>query len=133
MVYLAQATADFILTMFPNFPSLGVTPHKLLTSSSTATSAGTAHLLFGAYDGLSQLNNSEVVLVYVAASAGGVYSIQGNNLGLVSQGLMIAPATTGEPAYFLMQMRAGDASGLHFFRFTTNNGIADWSVFRRLP
>ena len=119
--------------MFSTIPNFGVTPHKLLTSGSTATSAGTAHLLFGAYNGLSQLNNSEVVLVHVGASGGGTFSIQGNNLGVVAEGLMIAPATTGEPAWFLMQMRAGDASGLHFFRFTTNNGIADWSVFRRLP
>src|SRR3990167_3977245 len=133
MVYLAQATADFILIMFPTIPNFGVTPHKLLTSGSTATSAGTAHLLFGTYNGLSQLSNSDVVLVSVGDSAGGVFTIQGNNLGIINEGLKIAPATTGEPAWFLMQMRAGDASGLHIFRITTNNGIADWSVFRRLP
>ena len=119
--------------MFPLFPDAGVTPHALLTSVSTATSAGTAHLLFGNYQGLSQLNNSEVVLLHVSASAGGAYTIQNVNTGIVGEGMMVNPAAIGEPAWFLLQMRAGDASGLHMFRFTTNNGIAGWSLFRRLP
>ena len=105
----------------------------LVASGSTATSAGPAELLFGSYQGLSTLNNSEVVLIRVGASEGGIFFVGGDNTLNTLTGIRLG-FTVGVPfSVFLNPMRTGEASGLHLRRQTTDNGIADWAIWRRLP
>lgn len=100
--------------------------YDLVAAGSTATSAAGAHLLFGAYQGLSLLNNGEVVNLQLFASANHLRvwnSTVTNNTGFRLEG----NATVDWPA-----MRAGTASALHVARETANNASWNWTVFRRV-
>ena len=100
----------------------------ILSAGSTATSAATAHLLFGNITGLSTVNNEEVVHLQIYASAFGVRlwnSTVSNNIGY-----RIDTNTTVEwPA-----MRAGTASLLHIANDTASaNASINWTIFTRSP
>lgn len=99
--------------------------HSLLAAGSTATSAATAHLLFGNYAGLSDLHNDDVVNLVVSASANPAKlwnSTVTNDVGFRVEG----GATVEWPP-----MRAGAASLLHVARETANNASMIWTITRR--
>src|SRR3990167_3434675 len=99
-----------------------------IRSGSTATSAATAHLLFGAYNALSNLNSKDVLLIQVQASAAnlriGPSGSPTNNIGL--------RVIVTDPYIDLPPMQAGNASLLHFARTATNDATADWIIWRRV-
>ena len=100
-------------------------------SGSTATSAATAHNLFGLYQGLSLLGQDEAVFIQVFASAadirlsGDPTTSATNNTGL--------RLTTAGSNYDLPPMRVGDASQISFAREASNNASPIWTVWRRRP
>lgn len=108
--------------------AFGDPKYVFLHAGCIATSAVTAHLLFGNYGGLSQHNNDEVVHVQIAPSAGDLRlgtSAVTNNLGL--------RLTTAASVFDLPPMRCGDASLLHVAPEGTNNACPIWVIWRRLP
>lgn len=99
---------------------------KIISSGSTATSAATAHILFGSYQGLSTLGNNEVVnvqLVPTAADARVWDSTVTNNTGLR---LSVAASV-----FDLPPMRVGNASLLHFTRDGGTNSTMLWTIWSR--
>lgn len=108
--------------------SYGDTYYGIVTSGSTATSAATAHLLFGAYQGLSTLGQNEIVNIQLIATANDVRvwnSTVTNNTGL--------RLTQSASAFDLPPMRAGEASGLHMVRDGSGNPTVLWTVWSRNP
>lgn len=104
----------------------GETYFSMLASGSTATSAATAHLLFGIYGGLSLLNQNDVVNVQLQPTVADVRlwnSTVTNNTGL--------RLGTAGSAYDLPPMRVGEASGLHIARDTTTNTTVLWTIWNR--
>ena len=101
---------------------------KIIASGSTATSAATAHLVFGTYAGLSTLNNNDVVNVQLNAVTADCRvwdSTVTNNNGL--------RLSTAASIFDMPPMRAGDASGLQFVRDTGTNSTLQWTVWSRVP
>ena len=100
-------------------------------AGSTATAAAGAHNLFGAYSGLSLLNNDEVVFLQIAAT-GADMRVAGdpdvpatNNVGI--------RITIAASNYDLPPMRVGDASQLTFAREAGTNATANYTVWFRRP
>ena len=103
----------------------GDSNYVIVSAGSTATSAATAHSLFGSYTGLSLLNNDEVLNIQVYASANHLRlwnTTVSNNVGFRVEG----NATAEWPA-----MRTGAASLLHIARETASDASANWTVFKR--
>jgi len=102
-----------------------------LASGSTATSAATAHNLFGAYTGLSQLHPEEAVFVQIATTladiriSGSAGSPATNNTGL--------RLTVSASTYDLPPVRAANASELTFAREAATNATALWTLWARKP
>lgn len=102
-----------------------------ITSSSTATSAATAHNLFGAYQGLSLLGNDEAVFVQLFASAADIrLSADPDTPATNGTGLRL---TTAASNYDLPPMRVGDASQITIAREAGNNASPLWTIWRRRP
>ena len=104
--------------------------YTLITAGSTATSANTAHLLFGSYQGLSTLNNSEVVKIFITASGGAMRiwdSTVSNNIGVLFNDTSSALQNLEWPP-----TRAGDASLLHIAQGTLGDATNPaWAIWRR--
>ena len=107
------------------------TNYAWITSGSTATSAATAHNLYGVYSALSQLSASEVLLVQVSASVGDMMISPGpatpatNNLGI--------PLFTSDAILTLPPIINSSASQITFARLTATNATAVWTIWRRTP
>ena len=101
----------------------------LVAAASTATSAATAHLLFGLYNGLSNLNNDEVVWVKLSTSQNDPAYIWDSTV-LSRRGYQLNKAASITNLEF-PPMRAGDASQLHFARDATANPSIQWNIWRR--
>ena len=100
----------------------------IYSTGSTATSAATAHLLFGSYAGLSLINQNEVVnlqVVMTVADARIWDSTVTNNTGL-----RLSPSAS---AWDFPPMRAAAASTLHFVRDAATDATANWTVWVRVP
>lgn len=108
--------------------SYGDTYFRMVSTGSTATSAATAHLLFGNVTGLSLLNQNTVVhfqLNAVTADARVWNSTVTNDSG----GLRL---TTAASIFDMPPMRAAEASLLHFARDTVTNTTILWTVWERM-
>ena len=106
--------------------SYGDTFFEIFASGSTATSAATAHLLFGGNGGLSSLNQNDVVniqLVFTGADARVWDSTVTNNTGL--------RLSTAASVFDLPPLRVGSASILHFVRDAAANATANWTVWTK--
>ena len=100
---------------------------KMQANGSTATSAATAHLVFGTYAGLSLLNNEDVVNIQLWAT--GADSRLWDNTVTNNTGLRL---TTAASLYDLPPMRVGDASRIHFAREAAANVTMGWTIWRRV-
>ena len=102
-----------------------------VSSGSTATSAATAHNLFGTYNGLSLINSDEAVFVQIATTladiriSGSAGSPATNNTGL--------RITVSASTYDLPPIRAANASEITFAREAATNATALWSLWVRRP
>ena len=105
--------------------------YVFVTSGSTATSAATAHNIFGLYSALSQLSASEVLLIQVSASVGDMMLSPGpatqatNNIGI--------PIFTSDAILTLPPIINSSASQITFARLTATNSTAVWTIWRRAP
>ena len=100
-------------------------------SGSMATSASTAHNLFGSYQGLSLLGNEEAVFIQVFASAADIrLSADPATSATNNTGLRL---TTAGSNYDLPPMRVGDASRITIAIEGSNNASPMWTVWRRSP
>ena len=98
----------------------------------TATSAATAHNLFGsAYQGLSRLNQGEVVLVILSAS-GGDTRISLNPAGQATNDTSLRLQSAAS-LFDLPPMTVQNASQITFAREGTNNPVLFWTVLTRVP
>ena len=109
--------------------SIGSTAYQIYTSGSNATSAGLPGPLFGLYNGLSTINQADVVHIMLNSSGlecriGSTDALTSNNLGI----LVSAAGST----FDLPPMRAADASGLKLARVTSDNASVTWTIWRRL-
>ena len=108
--------------------AMGAISYDWITSGSTATSAAGQRDFFGVYNGLSLLNQDDVVIVQIQASV---------------NDLRVGPKTltnnTGIPigAYAslidLPPMRVGLASGLQIAREGSADASMAWVAWRQLP
>lgn len=108
------------------------TSYELYSAGSTATSAGTAHLLTGNYSGLSLLNNDDVVVPWLKARTNSlrVYPTLAD-FG-VRAGLALSASSSDYTE--LKAMRAGAASLMHIANEVVgSNGNVDWVFWRRIP
>lgn len=105
----------------------GDTHYSFLTSGSTATSAATAHLLFGMYQGLSTFGENEVVNINLVPT--GTDARVGNPVSN-NTGLRLAVAASN---FDLPPMRIGAASRLLFNREGSTDTTVLWAVWRRVP
>ena len=106
--------------------------YSWLKSGSTAASAQGAHLLFGNYEGLSDLNNDDVVHIRLKSVGGNDYNVgpDAANVGEVLGETVYADAS----GFDLPPMRAGDASRVFFANLVAGtNASAGWSVWKRVP
>jgi len=102
--------------------------YEIYSCGSTATSAATAHSLFGGNGGLSLLNQNDVVFIQILPTANDLRlwdSAVTNNTGLR---LSVAACV-----FDLPPMRVGSASVLHFLRDSATNATANWTVWTRWP
>jgi hypothetical protein len=107
----------------------GDTFYELLASGSTATSANTAHRLFGLYGGLSTLNAKDVVHVQVTALSGNSFRVGATNALTNNSGVPLYPSGS---LYDLPPIQAGTASGFHVVNDGAGgNASMSWVVWRR--
>jgi hypothetical protein len=107
----------------------GDTYYQLLASGSTATSANTAHRLFGLYGGLSDLNAKDVVHIQATALSGNSFRVGATNTLTNNNGLVISPSAS---LYDLPPIQAGTASGFHVVNDGAGgNASISWVVWRR--
>lgn len=100
----------------------------VFSTGSTATSAATAHLLFGGNGGFSNLNQNAVVNIQVVVTGADARiwdSTVTNNTGL-----RLSPSAS---AFDFPPMRVGGASTLHFIRDAGTDATANWTVWVRVP
>lgn len=102
--------------------------YELVSSGSTAASANTAHLLFGSFTGLSNLNNNEVINVILQSEGGdariGLPGSISNNLGV--------PVYAAASGFEWPPMRVGTASQLLFANKELGTNVTiSWNIFRR--
>lgn len=122
--------------------SMGDPRYQILMAGSTPTGASGLHNLFGAYSGLSLVNNDETVYLQIAASVnefmiGPSANNAGIPAGLISNdiGYKIYP---GLSWISLPPLRAGTASLMQFVRpsgdsASYNNASAHWVILTRPP
>ena len=102
----------------------------LIKSGSTAASADTAHLFFGSYGGLSDLNNGEVLHIQTMP-VGGEARIGDDNTVSNDIGYAVFPTASYVD---LPAIRVGLASRLHFVNKLTGTDVTvDWTIWRRSP
>jgi len=101
--------------------------YEWVKSGSTAASAATAHLLFGAYNGLSLLNDNDVLNVQILA--------QNNPMELL-QTVALSPGfpyfASGSIPYNLPAQSVKDVEALHFRNFTAANTTVYWNIWRKI-
>ena len=101
--------------------------YSIVNSGSTGASANTAHLLFGIYGGLSDINNSESVNIQLWSSNNA--RLGGDNTVTNDNGLKIDSNVADLPP-----IRAGTASTLHFANETLGtNASVSWFIWNRKP
>lgn len=108
------------------------TSYVWLAGGSTATSAATAHNIYGTYAGLSTINANEVVILMVSACAGDLRlslnpaagATNDTSLRLFSSASTfdIPPMTVVNASQITMAREAG-----------TNNPVLFWSALIRVP
>jgi len=101
---------------------------ELFASGSTATSAATAHSLFGANGGLSLLNHQDVVFIQIVPT--GADARVWNSTVTNGTGLRLSDAGS---VFDLPPMRVGSASTLHFTRDAGANTTLYWTVWTQWP
>ena len=105
----------------------GDTKYEWVKSGSTAASAATAHLLFGAYNGLSLLNDDDVLNVQILA--------QNNPMELLPT-VALSPGfpyfASGSTIHDLPAQSVKDVEELHFRNFTILNTTVYWNIWRRV-
>ena len=107
----------------------GDVSYSWVNSGSTAASANTGHRLFGAYNGLSNLNSLEVVHVQLLAitndfRVGPAGSVTNNS------GFKVLTSAWSD----LPPITAGAVDGFHFTNDTLgSNASPAWVVWRRNP
>ena len=99
--------------------------YDIFASGSTGASANTAHLFFGNYEGLSNLNNDDAVLIHFDCDNSLRFGDSpSNDHGVLVQG--------GSGTYQIPARRAGDTSQLLFANADLgSNASARWTIFRR--
>lgn len=107
----------------------GDSHYELFASGSTAASGNDPHLLFGAFDGLSTLNQKDVVHIFLESGDNdmrvGLPGSVSNNLGV--------PVYTDSFGYDWPPTKVEDARNLHFANKTLgSNAIPSWNIFRRI-
>lgn len=105
--------------------------YAFVSGGCTATSATTAHNLYGTYGGLSNLNAKEVLLILVSAS-GGDMRLSLNPAGQATNDSSLRIFTTAS-TFDLPPMTVDNASQITFAREGANNPIAFWTIMRRVP
>lgn len=103
----------------------------IFAGGSTATSAATAHNMFGNYAGLSNLSTSEVVILMVSACAGDLRMSLDPTRGATndtSLRLFSAASTFDIPP-----MTVANASQITIAREGTNNPVVFWTALVRVP
>lgn len=107
----------------------GDTKFEWVASGSTTASAATAHSLFGAYNGLSLLNPSDVLLVSVFPVTNSAEILPS---AVLSPGMTVS---TSQSLYQpLMPMSALATRNLHFRNSVgASNSTMRWVVWRRVP
>lgn len=112
--------------------AMGDTSYEWISAGSTATSADTAHVLYGTYNGLSDLNAGEVLIIDVHASVNDLFLLPSDAASGVQAGRFISGSETGFQS--LMPLRRSDASQLHIINKTAGeNGTAFWTIWTRRP
>ena len=102
-----------------------------VATGSRVTSAATAHNIFGTYGGLSDLSASEVIVIQVYASGGDLRLSADPATGATDDvGMFVHP---GASLVTLSQMVRSEASQITVARETTNNPVAQWVIWRRVP
>lgn len=106
----------------------GDTRYEFVQSGSTTASAATAHGLFGTYNGLSLLNQNDVLHVQILPLTNNLEILKSSALGT---GMLF---TTDLKSYYdLPPMSVSSASVIHFRNQTgASNATARWSVWRRV-
>lgn len=103
---------------------------KIFSAGCIATSAAGLGLLFQGYQGLSALNNDDVIKLQVFASDVAVRIgsspniLASNNLGL---------RVGGQSMYEFPPLRVGDASALTIARESGTNASLLWTIWTRPP
>lgn len=102
--------------------------YEWVQGGSTGASADTAHGLFGAYGGLSDLRNSEVVHVQLRGITND-FRVGPDNTVTNDTGLLVTTSW-----FDLPPMRVGAASQFHFANDTLGtNASPMWVVWKRKP
>jgi hypothetical protein len=103
-----------------------------LAGGSTATSAATAHNIFGTYNGLSSLNANEVVILMVSACAGDLrVSLNPAGGATNDTSLRIFQAAS---TFDIPPMTVANASQITMARETgSNNPVLFWAAMIRVP
>ncbi len=106
----------------------GDTRYEWVKSGSTTASAATAHLLFGTYNGLSNLNVNDTLHIQILPLTNNFELLRSSAL---ETGFLF---TTDSTFYYdLPPMRSGTASAMHFRNQTgASNATARWIVWRRV-
>lgn len=109
----------------------GETNWEIYHSGSTATSADTAHNLFGLYGGLSLLSASDVVSVGVSAKTNTVLIYSGLAASSTTYGMFISPSTITYEKF--NPMTVNRARNLHFKNLTNGaNGTVVYAIWHRV-
>jgi len=107
------------------------TNYTFVAGGSTATSAATAHNLFGNYGGLSNLNSKEVLLLIVSASGGDLrLSLNPSNGATNDSTLRLQAAAS---LFDLPPMTVQNASQITIAREGSNNPVVFWTALARVP
>ncbi len=106
----------------------GDTKYEFVQSGSTTASAATAHSVFGTYNGLSLLNQDDVLHIQVLPLTNNFELLKSAALGT---GMLF---TTDTKTYYdIPPMRVGSASQLHFRNQTgASNATVRWTAWRRI-
>lgn len=107
------------------------THYSFWAGGSTATSAATAHNIYGTYNGLSNLSASEVLVIRVYASGGDLRLSLDPTVGATNDSpFRLFVSSSGLD---LSRMSVANASQITFARETANNPVAIWHIMRRIP
>lgn len=108
----------------------GDTRYSFLAGGSTATSAATAHRLYGIYGGLSLLNQDDVLNILVSASGGDCRMSLNPAAGATNDtSLRIFSAAS---LFDLPPMAVSEASQITIAREGSNNPVVFWTILRRV-